>query len=120
MIKDVRDLRVYVQSQELALKVDKIVELLPAHEQRDLGSQMRRASRSIPANIAEGYGKKRSAREFKMYITNAIGSCTEMIAHLEFARDGKKFEEQWCDNLLEGYTSLVKQLYTLRKNWQTF
>ena len=120
MIKDVRDLRVYVQSQELALEIDREVMLLPPYEQRDFGSQMRRASRSIPANVAEGYGKKRSTKEFKMYVTNAIGSCTEMIAHLEFARDSGKFERQRCEDLLRSYTSLVKQLYTLRKKWQTF
>jgi four helix bundle protein len=120
MIRDVKDLRVYKQSHDLALRVENTTKSLPRYEWRDIGSQMRRAARSIPANIAEGYGKKRSVKEFKMFITNAVGSCSEMLAHLEFARDSGKLDRQDCEKLIEGYTSLIKQLYTLRRNWRTF
>ena len=48
---------------------------MPMIEQQALGDQMRRASKSICANIAEGFGRqKRSKAEFKRFLSMAIGS----------------------------------------------
>jgi four helix bundle protein len=51
----------------------------PVIEQRVLGDQLRRASKSICANVAEGYGRqKRSKAEFKRFLQMAIGSSDEI------------------------------------------
>ena len=59
MIKSYKDLEVYKRSYKLALKTHKITLTFPAIERYELGSQLRRATKSIPLNIREGYGKKR-------------------------------------------------------------
>lgn len=52
MIKTFRDLEVYVESYDLMLIVHKAIQKLPVFERNELASQMRRASKSCPANIA--------------------------------------------------------------------
>lgn len=57
MIKSFGDLEVYKESYDLAITINKNVNRLPIFERNDLGSQLRRASKSVPANIAEGWLK---------------------------------------------------------------
>ncbi len=64
------------------------VDDLPHHEQTELGSQIRRASKSIALNIAEGYGKTGlSKKEFIKYLFIAMGSADELAVELEFCED---------------------------------
>ena len=84
-----RDLDVFINAYELALEVHQITkERFPHHEQTELGSQIRRASKSIALNIAEGYGKiNLSKKEFVKYLFIAMGSADEVAVELEFCRD---------------------------------
>ncbi len=59
-IRSYRDLRVYQRSYEAALELHRLTLRFPGFERGELGSQLRRASKSVPLNIAEGYGRKRS------------------------------------------------------------
>lgn len=68
MIKRYENLDVYNRSLDLVVEVHKLLNNFPSYEQYELCSQMRRASRSIPSNIAEGYGKKRSKKDFLSYL----------------------------------------------------
>ena|ERR1700722_4471979 len=86
-IANYRDLRVYQRSYELALKIHKITQKFPLFERRELGSQLRRAAASVPINIAEGYGRKRSADDFKRFLVIAMGSANEVSVELALARD---------------------------------
>ena len=67
MIKSYRDLRVYEQSYELGKIIHQVTQEFPKEEQYEMGSQLRRAALSIPLNIAEGFGKKHSVADFKIY-----------------------------------------------------
>jgi len=58
MIKTFRDLEVYQESYELMIAVHAAVKNFPVFERNDLSSQIRRASKSCPANIAEGWLKE--------------------------------------------------------------
>ncbi len=58
MIRSFKDLEVYKEAYELAIIVNKNVNKLSLFEKNDLGSQLRRASKSVPANIAEGWAKE--------------------------------------------------------------
>lgn len=120
MIKSFRDLEVYKEAYELAIIVNKNVNKLPIFERNDLGSQLRRASKSVPANIAEGWAKRRFEKEFKRHLDNSIGSCNEMEVHISMARDLDFWEKEFCDVLLKRYLLLGGKLTNLRNNWKTF
>ena len=86
-IASYRELRVYKLGYQLALDVHRLTQKFPANERFELGSQARRAATSIPINIAEGYGRKRSAEEFKRFLVIALGSANEVSVILNLAHD---------------------------------
>ena len=120
MIQSFKDLKVYQQSYELALIINKAILRLPNSEKYDLVDQMRRASKSIPANIAEGYAKRLFEKEFKKYLFSAIGSCNEMVVHISFAKDLGFWKPEFCEDLLKRYDILGKQLTRLLQNWKSY
>lgn len=69
-IRTYHDLDVFRESYSAALDVSRLCKRLPAMEQYELARQLRRAARSIPANIVEGWGKRASAAEFRTIFTN--------------------------------------------------
>lgn len=81
MIKDVTDLEVYQESLELLPRLYELSKKLPLSE-KDLELQIKRAAKSIPANIAEGFAKRFSEKEFKRFLMIALGSSDEVISHL--------------------------------------
>ena len=80
-------LDVYQKAYKAALDVHRISLKFPQMERYELASQLRRSTKSIAANIAEGMGKQSSKAEVKRFIYMAIGSCDETRVWLEFARD---------------------------------
>jgi four helix bundle protein len=109
-------LEVYQRAMALVGEVESLVRMLPSSERYALASQMRRASRSIPANIAEGYAKRKSAKEFRNYLTTAMGSASEMKVHLAIAvKLGYGSEE---DRLFEEYDIVGRQLNKLISSWK--
>lgn len=120
MIKSFRDLDVYRESYELTLQIHKLLIQLPAYEKSDLTSQMRRASKSIPANIAEGYAKRVSQKEFLRHLTIALGSANEMEVHISMAKDLGYWQDDSAEEVLLKYQILGKKLNKLIQNWHTF
>ncbi len=120
MIKSFRDLEVYKEAYELMLLVHEEVKKLPTYERNDLASQIRRASKSCSANIAEGWARRRFEKEFKRFLDSSIGSANEMEVHIETARDLKYLNQDYCEELLLRYKNLGGKLNNLRKNWKTF
>ena len=57
-VKSYRDLPVYQLSFRLAVEVDEMTHQLPKHKFYEEGGQIRRSAKSIPANLAEGYGRR--------------------------------------------------------------
>jgi four helix bundle protein len=92
---------------------------LPDYEKFDLANQIRRAAKSIPANIAEGYGKRRSAKEFQSFLSNALGSATELEVHLKVARELDYLPDDVTSALISECEIVGKQLYRLMQHWRT-
>lgn len=108
--KSYRDLQVYQKSCELALRVHNISLKLPNFELFEQGSQLRRASKSIPANIVEGYGRRRYKADFIRFLTYANASCYETQHHLEMIlKSGKDMVE--LQGIIEEYNDLGKRIY---------
>ncbi|HEX7960212.1 MAG TPA: four helix bundle protein [Terriglobales bacterium] len=81
-----RDLSVWAKAHALTLGIYKSTQKFPREEIFGLTAQMRRASNSIGANLAEGCGRK-SDPEFRRFIHLAMGSASELEHHLLLARD---------------------------------
>ena len=120
VIQSFKDLEVYKEAYDLAILVNRNVNKLPLFEKNDLGSQLRRCSKSPPANIAEGWAKRRFPKEFKRYLESAIGSCNEIEVHISMAKDLHFWEKKFCDDLTQRYIYLGGKLVKLRDNWKTF
>lgn len=80
------ELKVWQKAHALTLAVYKATSPFPPSEQYGLTSQIRRASVSIPANIAEGCGRGTDA-ELSRFLHIALGSANEVEYHLLLARD---------------------------------
>jgi len=85
-MRNYRDLVVWEKAHRLTLAVYKNTRAFPNDERFGLTSQMRRASASIAANLAEGCGR-RSDGEMGRFIQIAMGSGAELSYHLLLARD---------------------------------
>ncbi len=85
-MRDFKGLHVWQRSHRLTVDVYKATEAFPRHERFGLTNQIRRACVSIPANIAEGCGR-RSQRDFGRFLQISVGSTNELEYHLLLARD---------------------------------
>ena len=112
MIFNFENLKVYQQALEFSNQVFISSNNWPSKYQFSLADQIRRASLSIPLNIAEGSSK--SAKDFKRFLSIARGSCFECIPLTEIAYMQKiitlKDKENWYNQIL----SLAKMLSSLR------
>ena len=99
-----RDLKVYKLAFRLAMEIFNETKRFPVEERYSLTDQIRRASRSVPSNIGEGYRKRRYPRLFISKMADADGEATETQVWLDFS-----FE---C-----GYLSQARQL-ELRKGYE--
>ena len=85
-MKDFRQLKVWEKAHQLALAVYKVTKGFPKEELYGLTSQIRRASMSVPTNIAEGCGRNTDA-EFARFLQIAMGSASETEYQLLLAHD---------------------------------
>lgn len=82
------DLKAWQLARQLMIQCHELANRLPAFERHDLVSQIRRSSKSVMANIAEGYGRYHYLDSLRFYYI-ARGSLTETISHLITAHDLK-------------------------------
>ena len=83
-----------------------------------LADQMRRASKGICANLAEGFGKQNiSTAEFKRYISMAMGSADEMRVWTRYALDLQYIDDPTWEIWKSEYQEIAKMLNGLHKSW---
>ncbi len=115
MLKSYKNLKVWNKAYELTLKIYQITRYFPKEETYGLTSQMRRASTSIIANIAEGSGKNHIG-EFIQFISIAIGSCNELEVYLELSIDLNYLKKKEYEKLNIIHVEISKMLFGLRKS----
>jgi four helix bundle protein len=113
-VRDFRKLIAWQKGHALALAVHGAARAFDPGRAPGLRSQLLRASSSVPANLAEGCGK-RSETEFARYIDIALGSARELENHLILARDLESLDSGVANRLLEDADEVRRILYALGK-----
>ena len=108
------DLEVFQRAYRMSLEIHRQSLTFPQIEQRVLADQMRRASKSICANVAEGYSRqKRSKAEFKRFLQLAIGSSDEMRVWVRYALDLGYIDEAIWRRWRDEYQTISRMLQSL-------
>ena len=110
-MKTFEDLEVFKRAYRVSLELHKASLQFPRIEQFALADQIRRASKSVPGNIAEGFGKQRgSTAEFKRYLLMAIGSSDEMQVWLKYCADLEYIDREICEAWRDEYRQIARML----------
>jgi four helix bundle protein len=115
-IQSYKDLKVWQKSMEIARACYGVTKAFPKEELFGMTSQIRRAAASVPANIAEGYGRD-SRGEYVQFLRFAQGSLKELETHLILAEqvritalDSTAAIQSLCDEVGRMLRSLIRSL----------
>jgi four helix bundle protein len=111
-MQDFKNLKVWERAHQLTLSVYQVTRCFPKEELYGLTSQIRRASASIGANIAEGCGR-RGNPELLRFLQIAMGSASELEYHLLLARDLNLLELRTHRNVSHEAAEVKKMLASL-------
>jgi four helix bundle protein len=112
-VNSFRDLRVWQVGMDLVEQIYRLTQAFPPQEMYGLMSQMRRASVSIPSNIAEGHTREYT-KEYLYHLSVAQASLAELQTQVEIAQRLYYITSEQSQEVLNQLTSLAKQLYALR------
>jgi four helix bundle protein len=115
MITGFQDLEVWQKAHKLVLEIYKATNTFPRSEQFGVVSQLRRASCSIPANMAEGY-RRRSTKEFLQFLAVANGSAEELRYFLILSRGLHYISSQDQTIMDREITRIVQMLAALSRS----
>ena len=111
------DLDVFQRAYKISLEIHKTSLNFPSVEQYGLGQQIRNASKSICANIAEGFGKRSySKAEWIRYLKIAVGSSDEMRVWIRYCLDLEYVDERTWSTWSTEYKEIVRMLQGLIKS----
>ena len=117
-IESFEDLEVFQRAYRISLEVHRVSLELPSHEQFGLADQLRRASKSICANLAEGFAKQSySGAEYKRFVQMAVGSANEMRVWLRYCVDLGYLDESRWQVWRDEYIEIAKMLQGIAKAW---
>ena len=115
-IKRARDLEVYRRAYAVSLDVHRGTLAFPKIEQYALADQLRRSSKGICANLAEGFAKQTHSKpEFARFISMAMGSCSEVDTWISYAFDLGYISQAQLDEWLQSYAHIYGMLVNLRE-----
>lgn len=111
VISTFEDLDVWKKAFAVSISIHKASLGFPKIEQYALADQIRRASKSICANIAEGFAKQKvSKAEFKRFLIMALGSSNEMLVWLRYCRELGYISSQDYHDWHVEYSSVCKMI----------
>lgn len=119
-VKSVRDLEVYKLSRQLGKEIFEVSKKFPRDEMYSLTDQVRRSSRSIGAQIAEAWAKRRYEKHFISKLTDADGEQQETQHWIETALDCSYISIETSNNLLSQYASIGKMLNSMINKSSSF
>ena len=117
-LQRVEDLEVFRRAYRSSLEVHRASLEFPRIEQFALADQVRRATKSICANLVEGFAKQGySAAEYRRYLLMALGSSDEVQLWLRYCIDLGYVEEVTGGKWIDGYVEISKMLRGLHASW---
>ncbi|HQZ49332.1 MAG: four helix bundle protein [Chitinophagaceae bacterium] len=119
MIKTVFDFDVFKLSYAIAMDIFKLTRNFPKEERYSLTDQIVRSSRSVSANIAEGWGKRIYENEFKRHLIYSMGSLEETKVWLHFSRDCSYINQEEFIVIEKKLDEAGAKIYKLHENWRT-
>ena len=119
-VKSVRELEVYKLSRQLAEEIFEVSKGFQKKEMYSLTDQVRRSSRSIGAQIAEAWAKRRYEKHFTSKLTDADGEQQETQHWIETATDCSYISMDTANNLLSQYASIGKMLNSMISKSSSF
>ena len=111
-----QDLLAYKRSFTLAMKIFHISKSFPTEEKYSLTDQMRRSSRSVSANIAEAYRKRRFPKHFISKLTDSDAGNSETQTWLEFALKCEYLDQDTFDEFKSDSEEVGKLLNYMINN----
>ena len=116
MFRGHRDLKVFQLSYRLAMEIFHLSKHFPREEVYSLTDQIRRSSRSVAANLAEGFRKRRYPNMLVNKLTDCDGEATETQVWLDFALDCGYLPQETHDRLIKGYEEVGRMLQGMISN----
>lgn len=114
------ELKVFQMSYKLANEIYELSKSFPPEEKYSLIDQIRRSSRSVCVNIAEGYRKRRYPKHFSSKMTDADGECAETQVWLKFSKDCKYITEKTKNKLYDEYLEVGRMLGSMAEHPEKF
>jgi four helix bundle protein len=115
-----KKLTVFNASYQLAIEIHHLSKTFPAVEKYLLVNQVRRSSRSVCANIAEAYGKRRYLKHFISKLTDADGEASETILWLDFAKEFSYINSDQHKKLVTRYYEVGRMIGGMIKHPDKF
>jgi four helix bundle protein len=119
-VKSYRDLEVYKLSRQLSSEIFEITKKFSKEEMYSLTDQIRRSSRSVGAQIAEAWAKRKYEKHFISKLTDADGEQLETQHWIEIAADCSYISRETADDLLNQYSAVGKMLSSMISKAESF
>jgi len=110
------DLEVYKTAFELSMQIFQLSRQFPAEERYSLTDQIRRCSRSICANLSEGWRKRRYPAAFISKLSDAEGEAAETQTWLQFAVECEYLPRTTTRLLYREYDAVIGMLVNMSRN----
>jgi four helix bundle protein len=117
-IRHFRELEVYQLAMESAMRIFEVSKRFPPEEKYSLTDQIRRSSRSVCANIAEAWRKRRYPNAFVSKLNDADAESAETLVWLEFAARCGYLDQTLADELGQAYDHIMGKLVNMAKRPQ--
>ncbi|MBN1186315.1 MAG: four helix bundle protein [Bacteroidales bacterium] len=115
VIKSHRSLKVYQKSFTAAMKIFPLTKNFPKEELYSLTDQIRRSSRSVSANIAEAFRRRKYPKSFSLKLNESEAEAGETQNWLDFALHCEYIEKEEFDTLDKTYNDIIGMLVNMQR-----
>src|SRR5437867_22895 len=111
------NLDVFKKSYALSLEMHRTTLAFPKFEEIEIGRQLRRASKSITANLVEGMARQHSSKDVCRFLREALGSCDETRLWLDYAKELGYIPGERHSEWIARYCEVGRMLNGLNRKW---